>query len=97
MRIVGRNKVEGFCKGRADAEKRLRAWHSEGKHANWKTPQEVKKVYRTARILGTGRVVFNICGNKYRIVVKINYGVQVVEIRFIGTHKEYDRINAEEI
>ena len=97
MRIVGRNKVEGFCKGRADAKKQLRAWHVEVKHADWKTSHELKKVYGTARILGNGRVVFNICGNKYRLVVKINYGVQVVEIRFIGTHDEYNRINAEEI
>ena len=97
MQIVGRNKVEGFCKGRADAEKHLSAWHSEVKAANWKTSNDVKDRYISASILGNGRVVFNICGNKYRLVVKINYGVQVVEIRFIGTHKEYDRINAEEI
>ena len=97
MRIVGRNKVEGFCKGRADAEKRLRAWHIEVKHAKWKNPHEVKKMYGTASILGDGRVVFNICGNKYRLVVKICYERQVVYIRFIGTHKEYTRINAEEI
>ena len=97
MRIIGRKKVKGFCKGRPDAEKNMEAWHSEAKHANWRTPYEVKKVHRTASILGNGRVVFNICGNKYRLVVKINYGVQIMEIRFIGTHKEYDRINAEEI
>ena len=97
MRIVGRNKVEDFCKGRADAEKRLRAWHSEVKAANWKNPHELKKMYRTASILGNSRVVFNICGNKYRLIVQINYGLQIVDIRWIDTHKEYGRINAEEI
>ncbi len=97
MRISGRKKLKVFCKGRADAEKQLSAWHVEVKHANWKTSHELKQVYGTASILGSRRVVFNICGNKYRLVVKINYGVQVVEIRFIGTHDEYNRINAEEI
>ena len=97
MQIVGGNKVEGFCERRSDAEKQLRAWHVEVKHAKWKNPHEVKKMYGTASILGNGRVVFNICGNKYRLVVKIKYDFQRVYIRFIGTHKEYDRINAEEI
>ena len=97
MRIVGRNKLEGFCKRKSDARNQLSAWHAEMKQANWKTSHELKKVHRTASILGNGRVVFNICGNKYRLVVKINYGVQFVEIRFIGTHDEYNRINAEEI
>ena len=97
MRISGRKKLTVFCKGRQDAERQLRAWHVEVKHANWQSSHEVKNVYGTASILGNRRVVFNICGNKYRLVVKINYSVQIVDIRFIGTHKEYDRINAEEI
>ena len=97
MRIVGRKKFEAFCKGRPDAEKQLRAWHVEVKHANWKTSHELKQVYGTASILGSRRVVFNICGNKYRLVVEISYERQVVYVRFIGTHKEYNRINAEEL
>ena len=97
MRIIGIKKLTVFCKKRPDAAKQLSAWHVEVKYAKWKTPHEIKEVYRTASILGNGCVVFNICGNKYRLVVKINYGVQVMEIRFIGTHTEYDRINAEEI
>ena len=97
MRVIGRKKVKGFCKGRPDAEKRLRAWHSEAKNANWKTPHEVKKMYRTVSILGNSRVVFNICGNKYRLIVQINYGLQILDTRWFGPHKEYDRINAEEI
>ena len=97
MRISGRKKLKVFCKRRPDAEKQLSAWHVEVKHANWKTPHEVKKMYRTASILGNGRVVFNICGNKYRLVVRIKYEFQTVYIRFMGTHKEYDCINAEEI
>ena len=97
MWIIGRKKVESFCKGRADARKDMEVWHVEVKHANWSTPHEVRKVYSTASILGNGRVVFNICGNKYRLVVRIKYDFQTVYIRFMGTHKEYDRINAEEI
>jgi mRNA interferase HigB len=58
---------------------------------------EIKDKYRNASILKNNRVVFNICGNKYRLIVKINYEVQIVFIRFVGTHKEYDKINAEEI
>lgn len=97
MRISGRKKLEVFCKGKPDAEKQLRAWHVEVKHANWKTSHELKKVYGTASILGNRRVVFNICGNKYRLIVQINYGLQIVDIRWIDTHKEYNRINAEEV
>ena len=97
MKVIGRKKLEDFCKGRPDAEKNLGAWHSEAKHANWKTPHEVEKMYGAATILRNSRAVFKICGNKYRLIVKINYGLHIVEIRFMGTHKEYDRINAEEI
>ena len=97
MLVIGRKKLEAFFKGRPDVEKRLWTWHNEAKNAKWKMPHEVKKMYRTASILKNGRVVFNICGNKYRLLVQINYAHQIVEIRFMDTHNEYDRINAEEI
>lgn len=61
--------------------------------ASWQTPNDIKEQYRSASIVGNNRVVFNIHGNKYRLVVKINYFAQVVYIRFIGTHKEYDKID----
>lgn len=65
--------------------------------ANWESPADVKNDYRTASILKNNRVVFNICGNKYRLVAEINYRQRLVFIRFIGTHREYDIIDAEEI
>jgi mRNA interferase HigB len=75
----------------------LRAWFSEALKADWKSPAEVKASYRAASIVGKDRVVFNIGGNKYRLVVRINYSYRVVYIRFVGTHRQYDRINVEEI
>lgn len=79
--------------GRSDSEQGLKAWYQEALKANWKNPNEVKKQYKNASIVADNRVVFNICGNKYRLVVKINYISQWVFIRFVGTHKEYDKID----
>jgi len=75
----------------------LKAWFAEVEASSWSSPADIKDRYRSASILGDQRVVFNICGNKYRLVVKISYKNGVVLIRFIGTHKEYDAINAEEV
>lgn len=80
--------------GREDSEEQLKAWHQEVKQAEWQNPNEVKQQYKNASIVGDNRVVFNICGNKYRLIVKINYAAQWVFIRFVGTHKEYDKIDA---
>jgi len=75
----------------------LVAWYSEAIKAEWSAPQEIKTRYKTASFLADNRVVFNVGGNKYRLVVKINYPYGTVYIRFIGPHAEYDRIHAEEI
>lgn len=80
--------------GREDSEDQLKAWYHEAKQATWQNPNEVKQQYRSASIIGDNRIIFNICGNKYRLIVKINYEAQWVFIRFIGTHKEYDKIDA---
>ena len=79
--------------GREDSEQALKAWYHEVEKADWSNPNEVKAIYRNASIVGENRIVFNICGNKYRLVVKVNYEAQWVFIRFIGTHSEYDKIN----
>lgn len=100
MRIIAkRTLVEYWEKNpnNIDAKGQLEAWYKEVKLAIWHTPSDVKEKYRNASIIKKNRVVFNICGNKYRLVVKINYAAQIVFIRFIGTHKEYDIINVEEI
>ena len=75
----------------------LRAWYTEAKRASWKSPRDVKAAYRPASILRNNRVVFNIKGNSYGLIVAIKYEFQIVYIRFIGTHIAYDRINAEEV
>jgi len=73
------------------------AWYREVQKEDWDTPAKVKAKYRSASVIGDNRVVFNIKGNDYRLVVKINYPHRVVYIRFVGTHAEYDRIDAEEV
>jgi len=80
-----------------ETENPLKTWYYEVKRADWKNSQAVKAQFSSASVIGGNRVVFNIKGNKYRLVTKINYKMKVVYIRFIGTHKEYDKINAEEI
>ena len=77
--------------GREDSEAQLKVWFQEVKKSNWKSPNEVKQIYRSASIIGDNRIAFNICGNKYRLIVKINYESQWVFIRFVGTHEEYDK------
>ncbi len=80
-----------------DAKGPLEAWYYEANHAEWASPADVKIQYRSASILKDNRVVFNIAGNKYRLVVRINYNSKTVFVRFIGTHREYDKIDAEVI
>ena len=94
MRIISIKTMKDYWQKEPEAEGELKAWYSEAKNATWKTPADVKAKYRNASILKGGRVVFNICGNKYRLVVWINYQMAIVYIRFIGTHKEYDKIDA---
>ncbi len=79
------------------SEQPLRAWFAEARRAVWRTPQEVKAQYRSASIVGNGRVVFNIGGNKYRLVVAVRYDLGIVFVRFVGTHSQYDRIKVEEV
>jgi mRNA interferase HigB len=71
----------------------LEAWHQEVVQANWASPSEVKAQFRSASILKGSRAVFNIAGNQYRLVVKINYAYRIVYIRFLGTHQDYDQID----
>ena len=97
MRIIAKRTLREFWGGYPDAKGPLEAWHAEAQKANWTTPQDIKEQFRHASILKNNRVVFNIAGNKYRLIVSIDYGRQACFIKFIGTHKQYDAINAEEI
>ena len=80
-----------------DAKGPLEVWYYEAQHAQWALPADVKAKYGSASILKDNRIVFNIAGNKYRLVVRINYDSKTVFVRFIGTHKVYDKIDAEVI
>ena len=80
-----------------DAKEPVLAWYRHTLVADWRTPADVKQDFRNASILKDGRVVFNIAGNKYRLVVWINYHYRVVYVRFIGTHTQYDKIDANTI
>src|SRR4051794_15203846 len=97
MRVISRRTLKEHWLRRADSEVPFRAWVHEARSAHLKSPADVKSKYRTASILRDGRCVFNIGGNKYRLVVWINYDYEIVYIRFIGTHREYDKIDAQTI
>jgi mRNA interferase HigB len=97
VRIIARSKLRSFWEKHSDSEQPLKAWFAEAKRASWKSPNEDKLHYSSASILQKQRVVFNISGNKYRLILMVTYGIQMAYIRFIGTHEEYDGINAEEI
>lgn len=92
MHVISRRTLVEFWASEPQAEVPLRAWWAEAECANWKCPQDIKERYATADIVGNDRIVFNIGGNKYRLIARINYRSGTVFIRFIGTHKEYDRI-----
>lgn len=97
MRVISRKPLVEFWARKPASKGELEAWHAEAKAAVWKTPAEVKAKYGNASILKDGRVVFNICGNKFRLVVKINYESSIIFVRFVGTHAEYDEIDADTI
>ncbi|MFP6771621.1 MAG: type II toxin-antitoxin system HigB family toxin [Alphaproteobacteria bacterium] len=92
MRIIAKRTLRAFWVKHADAEQPLRAWHQEAAKAGWSSPADVKAQYRNASFVGD-RIVFNIAGNKYRLVVWINDPHHIVYIKFIGTHGDYDKID----
>lgn len=99
MRVIAKRTLRQFWENKryADSQSPLEAWHAEAQKASWRMPQEVKEQFRSASILKSGRVVFNIGGNKYRLVVAMDYGRQTCFVKFIGTHRQYDSIDAETI
>ena len=100
MIVIGTDVVENYLadhpahKGIKAARSQYQAWLDIVTRANWRNPEDVKASYPKASILKASRVVFNIGGNKFRLVVKINYPYRVVYVRFVGTHAEYDTIDA---
>jgi mRNA interferase HigB len=97
MRIIARKTLREFWERYADAEQPLKAWFRIASEADWASPADIKNMFRSASFVAGGRVVFNIAGNKYRLIVKVNYAYRVVYIRFIGTHRQYDAIDVKEV
>jgi len=100
MRIIAKSTLRKFWESKpeyAEVKSPLEAWYCEAKKAQWNSPVDIKEQYRNASILTGGRVVFNIAGNKYRLVVQINFDVKMIYVRFIGTHKQYNKIDPEEV
>jgi mRNA interferase HigB len=96
-RIFAKGTLRKFWELHPDSEQHLKTWYNTAMNSSWKTPNEVKQTYRNASILREGRIVFNIKGNDYRLVVKFNFEKQWIFIRFIGTHEDYDNIDANTI
>ena len=97
MRIVAIATLRGFWVRYPDAEQPLKAWHDETRHARWKTPQDIKRRYASASFVGSNRVVFNIKGNDYRLVVSVDFNTATVWIKWLGTHKDYDKIDVTKV
>ena len=97
MHIIARKALREFSDRHSQAKSGLDAWYHEVKRIAWRSPSDVGRLYPKARIVGKDRVIFNIAKNRYRLVVKVNYATGTVFIRFVGTHKKYDRINVEEV
>ena len=97
MRIIAKKILRDFWRLHSDSEQQLKAWYQETLKAEWRSPNKIKIEYPSASLLSDNRVVFNIKGNRYRLIVKISYDYEMIWIRFIGTHAEYDKINAKTI
>ena len=97
MRVIAKKILREFCEKQNDSEEQLKTWYKEASKALWASPNDIRSEYPKASILKSGRVVFNICGNKYRLIAQINYFRGWVFIRFIGSHAEYDKQDADKI
>jgi mRNA interferase HigB len=94
MRVIAHRTLQVFWQQHPQAEQPLKAWYDEARKASWQAPAEIKAHYRSASFVGNNRVVFNIKGNDYRLIVAIAYRVGIVYIKFIGTHAQYDAVDA---
>ncbi|MDT6962731.1 type II toxin-antitoxin system HigB family toxin [Cupriavidus sp. SZY C1] len=94
MRVIAKRNLLAFCERHPLARQPLLAWHEEALQGKWATPQDIKDRYGSASFVGRNRVVFNIGGNKYRLIVAVAYQLGVVYVKFVGTHAEYDSVDA---
>ena len=94
MRIISKKTLREFWEIRSDAKQPLKAWHAKVKLAEWKTSSDIKADYGNASFVANNRAIFNIKGNTYRLVTAVNYDFGIIYIRFVGIHKDYDKIDA---
>ncbi len=97
MNVISKRTLVKFYEEYPQSKTSLEVWHSDARKAQWNRPNDIKKVYASASFLRDNRVVFNIKGNDYRLIVHIDYLRKIVRVKFIGTHSQYDKINAGEI
>jgi len=97
LRVIAKRTLRDFWTKHADSEQQLTAWFRETEKSEFKNLNELKREYPSASILKDNRIVFNIKGNKYRLIVKFNFAYQICGIRFVATHAKYDKINANKI
>jgi mRNA interferase HigB len=94
MKVVAVSSLRRFWTRHPDAEQPLKAWYDEARHASWRKPQDIRDHYASASFVGRNRVVFNIKGNDCRLIVAVAWRFQAVYIKFVGTHAQYDRVDA---
>lgn len=97
MRVIAKKILREFWIKHPNSEQQLKAWFREAEKGNWSSPNHIKDQFPNVRIIPGNRVIFNIKGNEYRLVVKLNYNCGMMWIRFIGTHDEYDKINSTKV
>jgi mRNA interferase HigB len=97
MNVIAVKTLKKFWEIHRMSEAPLKAWYKEAEKAEWKSTQDIKKKFQSADFLTGNRVIFNIAGNKFRLIVKIKYKYKIVYIRFVGTHEEYNKIDASKI
>jgi len=97
MNVISKRTLVEFYTQYPQAKTALEVWHTDARKAQWETPDDIKQSYSTASFLNDNRVVFNIKGNDYRLIVHIDYKRKIIRVKFVGTHSQYDKINAKEI
>lgn len=97
MNIISKRTIILFYEKYPDAKTPLEIWYSDAKKAAWKTPQEIKNYDRSASVIGDNRIVFNIKGNDYRLIVHVDYLRGFMRVKFVGTHEQYNKIDAEKV
>lgn len=93
MRVIAKKALRDCWERHPDAEQALKAWYQDARQASWQSPQDIHQSYVTASIVAHNRAIFNIRGNRYRLVVAVNYAMGIVFIRFVGSHTDYDKID----